>query len=162
MYTPTASFTIGGHFYSYDSCHLTEVGRRFGALLQGEFTNQVHHHAFETIVQMVIGLPRSDPSRSKSSYRVNPFFISALELKVHSVVALCLMVLHPRSYAMKEHATQLSQAVRHAQSIATEIIKRLGHGALGRKHPYFEKRSYLDAGEVFAWQLGLEKWHVLS
>lgn len=25
VYTPVASFTIGGHFYSYDSIHLTEV-----------------------------------------------------------------------------------------------------------------------------------------
>lgn len=63
---------------------------------------------------------------------------------------------------MKAHKTQLSQVVRHAQSIATEIMERLGYGALNRNHPYFGKRSYLDAGDVFAWQLGLEKWQVLS
>ncbi|KAN0092508.1 hypothetical protein V8E55_003292 [Tylopilus felleus] len=65
VYTPTASFTIGGHFYSYDCCHLTEIARYFDVVLRGELTNQVHHHAFETIMQMIIGLPRSDPNRSE-------------------------------------------------------------------------------------------------
>ncbi|KAF8549209.1 hypothetical protein OG21DRAFT_1525962 [Imleria badia] len=145
VYTPTASFSIGGHFYSYDCCHLTEIGRRFDALLNGRLTNQVHHHAFETIVQMVIGLPRSNPNRS---------------LKTHSIVALCLMVLQPESYKMKEHKTQLSPVVRRAQSIAKEIINTLGYGAVDQ-YPYFAKRNYLDAGETFPWQLGLEQWQVL-
>ena len=66
MYTPVASFTIGGHFYSYDSIHLTEVARYFDFVRDGSFTNQVHHHALETLAQMLVGLPRSDPNRSKS------------------------------------------------------------------------------------------------
>ncbi|KAF8119959.1 hypothetical protein EV363DRAFT_1102755, partial [Boletus edulis] len=57
VYTPVASFTIGGHFYSYDSCHLTEMGRYFDVQRNGGLTNQMHHHALETLIRMVIGIP---------------------------------------------------------------------------------------------------------
>ncbi|KAH0836370.1 hypothetical protein J3R83DRAFT_7943 [Lanmaoa asiatica] len=66
VYTPVMSFTIGGHFYSYDSIHLTEVAHYFDFMCDGSFTNQIHHHALETLAQMLIGLPRSDPNHSKS------------------------------------------------------------------------------------------------
>jgi hypothetical protein len=65
VYTPVASFTIGGHFYSYDMCHLTEFGRYLDFQRNGELTNQMHHHALETLVRMVLGLPRLDPHRGK-------------------------------------------------------------------------------------------------
>lgn len=71
------------------------------------------------------------------------------------------MVLEPKSYKMKEHKIQHSLVLRHAQSIAKEILEKLGHGTVNQHHPYFGKRSYLDAGEVFSWQSGLEQWQVL-
>ncbi|KAF8549214.1 hypothetical protein OG21DRAFT_623975 [Imleria badia] len=70
QYTPVASFTLSGHFYSYDNLHLTQLARYLDVARKGNLANQVHHHAFETLVQLVIDLPRSDPERS--NLRCNP------------------------------------------------------------------------------------------
>ena len=44
VYTPTASFTWGGHFYCYDSMHYTEHACQIDKKNWGITTNEYHEH----------------------------------------------------------------------------------------------------------------------
>jgi hypothetical protein len=57
VYTPTPSITQGGHFYTYDSLHLTEFSRSLDLQTKGAFSNQVHPSAGLTIMMMMAALP---------------------------------------------------------------------------------------------------------
>ena len=57
VYTPTASFTRGGHFYRYDSMHYTERARRIDKKNWGITTNEHHEHTFYIVCLMVVALP---------------------------------------------------------------------------------------------------------
>ncbi|KAG6381465.1 hypothetical protein JVT61DRAFT_37 [Boletus reticuloceps] len=46
--------------------HLTELMHYFDVAHAGGLMNQVHNHAFEIPIQMIIGLPCSDPNPNKS------------------------------------------------------------------------------------------------
>ncbi|KAG6371783.1 hypothetical protein JVT61DRAFT_9138 [Boletus reticuloceps] len=144
VYTPTAAFTIGGHFYSYECFHLTEIARYFDVTLKGELTNQVHHHSLETLMQMIVGLPHLDRER---------------KLKKNTLLALCLMVIHPKRYRLKVHDTiRSTQVSAYCQTIATDIVNSMGGPEFDPQHPYFGKRSYVDAGEDVDWILLISNW----
>ncbi|KAF8954509.1 hypothetical protein BDZ97DRAFT_1766087 [Flammula alnicola] len=57
VYTPTPSVTLGGHFYTYNTMHLTEVARAFDVRNNGKHTNQDHTSAQATIAMMMCALP---------------------------------------------------------------------------------------------------------
>lgn len=61
VYTPTASFSTGGHFYNYNCMHLTELSRFIDAELATTATNQDMEHALETLRRMVIAIPFLSP-----------------------------------------------------------------------------------------------------
>lgn len=65
VYTPVASFATGGHFYNYESMHLTELSRYIDHKLGRILTNQVHEHSLATFHRMVINLPRISRRVSK-------------------------------------------------------------------------------------------------
>lgn len=49
--------TSGGHFVTYDSLHLTALGRLFDKKTGGIATNAEHDYHFETFVHMVRYIP---------------------------------------------------------------------------------------------------------
>lgn len=57
VYTPVPSVTIGGHLYSYNTMHLTELCRSLQKDSQGRFTNQDHSSATVTTSLMLAALP---------------------------------------------------------------------------------------------------------
>ena len=57
VYTPCPSVTIGGHFYSYHTLHLTELSRLIHQKSEGGFTNADHQSAGLTIALMMACLP---------------------------------------------------------------------------------------------------------
>lgn len=57
VYTPCPSVTIGGHFYSYHTLHLTELSRLILRQSKGGLTNADHRSAGLTIALMMACLP---------------------------------------------------------------------------------------------------------
>ena len=65
VYTPLASVAVGGHFYSYNTMHLTEESRSIDSL-HGKFTtNKEHYHVLDTLIRMVLALPYLSPNIGK-------------------------------------------------------------------------------------------------
>ena len=54
VYSPNKSVTIGGHFLTYDSLHLTAVSRAFDAQNEYSITNQSHHSVHPILAQMLV------------------------------------------------------------------------------------------------------------
>ena len=57
VYTPVPSVAIGGHMYSYNAMHLTELCRSIQKESDGQFTNQDHSSASITMALMLAALP---------------------------------------------------------------------------------------------------------
>ena len=107
---------------------------------------------------MVIGLPRSDPKRSKSlSEFVLHFHLTAVELKTHTLTALCLMVLHPETFRMPGHDIRPTKIIKLGQAIAKDLLSSMGYDDVNGDHPYFCGRNCRDPGDDFAWFDGLSK-----
>ena len=124
--------------------------------------NQVHHHAYQTILQMINGLPQLNPGHSKSSscvaYR---FWLIVVDLKTHSIFTLYLMAIQYEKYRLKGHEMCSSNAMAHGHSIAQEIVKKLGHDTVNNDHPYFTRRNYLDPGDDFEWHSAFVQWQTI-
>ncbi|KAG2336061.1 hypothetical protein BDR05DRAFT_953632 [Suillus weaverae] len=110
VYTPIASFATGGHFYNYESMHLTELSRYVDHKQGKHLTNQEHEHSLETFQRMVLNLPRI-------SRRV--------KLYSRSLMALCMMVLDCDKYvAAGTEKPKLNRGTtKQAHDIANAIIK---------------------------------------
>ena len=68
VYTPIPSVTLGGHFYSYSTLHLTELCRSIQKKSEGHFTNQDHSSAPITIALMMVALSLIPEQREWSHY----------------------------------------------------------------------------------------------
>jgi len=68
VYTPVPSVTLGGHFYTYNALHLTEMGRACDMHTSGRFTNQSHFSSSLTIALMMAALPLNKHLRKFLSY----------------------------------------------------------------------------------------------
>jgi len=75
VYTPVKGSTAGGHFYCYDTMHLTELiahfdgGRDEDGVPRSSFGTNAHHpdlHRFAA--RMILALPRIVKERRKSTY----------------------------------------------------------------------------------------------
>ncbi|KAF8418657.1 hypothetical protein L210DRAFT_3655539 [Boletus edulis BED1] len=111
VYTPTASFCRGGHFFSYDALHLTEQSRHIDKLKGRYVTNQQHRGTLETLSRMVIALPII--SESKALYK-------------RSIVALCGMVVYDGEYRSQQTKRQKSDCHEQAKTMAMKVLSHLG------------------------------------
>lgn len=66
VYTPVRTLATGGHFYTYETLHLTEMSRAFDRKHAREVTNTTHVSSFPTLCAMMIHILRLD-GRSKPS-----------------------------------------------------------------------------------------------
>ena len=57
VYTPVPSVVRGGHFYNYNSLHLTEVSRAIDLRSEDALSNQTHSSATLTLTMMLAALP---------------------------------------------------------------------------------------------------------
>ena len=69
VYTPIPSIVRGGHFYNYNSLHLTEVSRAIDYMTNASLSNQTHNSTPLTLVMMMLALPLYN------DYRKINFFI---------------------------------------------------------------------------------------
>jgi hypothetical protein len=60
VYTPVRTLATGGHFYTYDTLHLTEMSRAFDRLHGREVTNTTHVSSFMTLCAMMVYVLRAD------------------------------------------------------------------------------------------------------
>jgi len=57
VFTPVPSVTIGGHLYSYNALHLTELSRSLDKKTNEKFTNTSHPSSTLTVALMLAALP---------------------------------------------------------------------------------------------------------
>ena len=57
VYTPVPSVVWGGHFYNYNSLHLTEVSQLLDIMTNEAISNQTHSSASLTLSMMMSVLP---------------------------------------------------------------------------------------------------------
>ncbi|KAG1791151.1 uncharacterized protein HD556DRAFT_1445406 [Suillus plorans] len=110
VYTPVTSFATGGHFYNYETMHLTELSRYIDHKQGRTLTNQVHEHSLETFQRMVINLPRIS---------------RRIKLYSRPLIALCIMVFDCNKYvaAGTEKPKFKTNTTKPAHDIANAIIK---------------------------------------
>lgn len=60
VYTPDKSVTVGGHFLTYDSLHISEMSRRYDCENPNMVTNQDHPGCQFVLVQMLMGILARD------------------------------------------------------------------------------------------------------
>ena len=65
VYTPVPSITSGGHFYSYDTMHLTGATCDFDKATGGDFTNHFHESPLLTMSMMINNM-RTEKRTGKS------------------------------------------------------------------------------------------------
>lgn len=88
VFTPTKSVTIGGHYFTYDTLHLTDAARFFDIHRPGA-TNQHHTSAQLTLSAMAVNMIRRGPN--STSFPVNhlslwSYFIRSLPSQTPGVV----------------------------------------------------------------------------
>ncbi|KAG2359130.1 hypothetical protein BDR07DRAFT_1488640 [Suillus spraguei] len=120
VYTPVATFATGGHFYNYESMHLTEVSRHIDHKQGKTLTNQIHAHSLETFQRMIVNLPRI-------SRRV--------KLYSRPLIALCMMVLDGNKYvaAGTEKPKLKTSTTKRAHEIASTVKET--NGSNNPMHP---------------------------
>ncbi|KAF8958772.1 hypothetical protein BDZ97DRAFT_1923393 [Flammula alnicola] len=82
VYSPNKSVVAGGHLYTYNALHLTEINRYYDTIYPFQVTNQSHVSAQLTLVRMLLVIP----DRTDKVYYRKP------------VTALCRMILMPHEY----------------------------------------------------------------
>ncbi|KAE9383037.1 hypothetical protein BT96DRAFT_1009721 [Gymnopus androsaceus JB14] len=140
VFTPAMCVTHGGHFYSFDTMHLTEFTRALH-VKAGEFvTNAIHEGIIETLVRMLLALP---DMTTRVFYK-------------RSIASLCLMVLYPKLY--EAPGTKISNAIpyiKEARNIARIVIREyLGIVSTNTiqkdlKNFISQSEDYRDPGEPF-------------
>ncbi|KAH7904486.1 hypothetical protein BJ138DRAFT_1119367 [Hygrophoropsis aurantiaca] len=133
VYTPDASFTIGGHFFTYNTLHLTEMARRIDHTSGYLTTNQFHEHTQETLCRMVLGIP---------------YLYPGTKLYERPMLALCVMVCNQRPYTVKEVGVMLAEHQDAASAICVRILKHLGYTRTSAKNELARiDADYTDPGE---------------
>ena len=98
VYTPTASFMRGGHFYRYDSMHHTEQARRIDKKHWGITTNEYHEHTFYLLCLMTLALPLTEHGMSDFYSMKAADFNTIAAIHKTALAGLILQVLDPKTY----------------------------------------------------------------
>ena len=102
VYTATPSYVSGGHFYTYETLHLTEFSRSFDHLPDGEFATNANNNVLWVLCRMAMALHMLQgthgtlirhPSHPFSNWN-GPF----IELYKKPLVALAKMILDHEHY----------------------------------------------------------------
>jgi hypothetical protein len=64
VYTPSPAYCSGGHFYTYETMHLTEQSRRFDHLHSERSTNE-DHQVLRILCRMALALKHAAIGRSE-------------------------------------------------------------------------------------------------
>ncbi|KAJ3978513.1 hypothetical protein F5890DRAFT_1479295, partial [Lentinula detonsa] len=110
VYTPRASVASGGHFYNYDSLHLTEWTRRIQHLQSNAVTNQDPARVKEALNMMMLNFPNN---QGKYFYR-------------RALAALCRMVLAENEYIHQQQAKlKVGNKLDQKAEAMAEIVARV-------------------------------------
>ena len=166
VFTPNPSFARGGHFVCLDSMHLTEVARDIDAVYSGFTTNTDHPHMLETLVRLVLALPRLDPLRGEylSSRPIGACTHTTPVLYRRPLLALCVQVLDVHRYHVPGTSQHMPNYLRMAQGIAEAVLTDMGCSVV-EAHVELEKprHDWKGPGEVYVIaDEVLEAWRHLS
>lgn len=145
VYTPTPSYVSGGHFYTYETMHLTEFSRSFDHRPGGEFSTNANHDVLWILCRMAMSLHMLHGARGKLIH------ILCLYTTAHSVVpdlytkplvALAKMILQhadydPAGYSVPKPEGAELRDLDSAKRIMQNFIATLGKvdpGALDLKY----------------------------
>lgn len=98
MYTPTPSVTIGGHFYTYNTLHLTECARIYDIHTKSILTNQYHNGVTQTMALMMAALPLFPDLGRSLSLSCSPRYSPLAAIRKKPLAALCKMVANTSHY----------------------------------------------------------------
>lgn len=60
VYTPVRTLATGGHFFTFETTHLTEMSQKFDHKNGLHVTNTTHVSAYETLINMLLYTLRDD------------------------------------------------------------------------------------------------------
>ena len=156
VYTPVASACVGGHFYSLDTMHLTEMSRDIDASHGTFVTNQLHGHALETVVRLMLALPHTSLERGvyrSSEHTVRTrLIVVPTDIPRRCVIALCVQVLDPNRYHAPGAPECTANFLRDAQILALGILEDMGLDLQGGH------RELEDT--VVGWRESGEPWRI--
>ncbi|KAF8810840.1 hypothetical protein BYT27DRAFT_7209061 [Phlegmacium glaucopus] len=160
VYTPVPSVVLGGHFYTYNSLHLTELWRAIDKRTNSRFTNQTHPNSTLTIMMMMAALP----------------ILQESHLRRKSLAALCRMVLHvsdysgpiadrdlviynskrPKKYKVKEmpdveYAKQLAKKLQTKMALKLDVCHSL-QSSSGPEDFLFTPPGWVHPGDLIRWK----------
>ncbi|KAF9456891.1 hypothetical protein BDZ94DRAFT_1314719 [Collybia nuda] len=69
VYTPVRTVACGGHFYNYDTLHLTEVLRHYDKTRANQVTNTTHISTYRTLCQMMLRRMRDNNTMCTTTSR---------------------------------------------------------------------------------------------
>ena len=130
VYMPVAGLSRGGHSFSLDTMHLTELSRSVDSEAGKYITNDSHLGTLETLCRLVIFLTVLPKWRSESYlfFWSNPLN-NVIELYKCSLVALWGMVIHHEAYVTQDADVQQSMMLPMAKNIANAVLDMFGLGS---------------------------------
>lgn len=60
VYTPVRTLAVGGHFFTFETMHLTEMSQKFDKKYGLHVTNTTHVSAYDTLNHMLLYTLRDD------------------------------------------------------------------------------------------------------
>lgn len=159
VYTPVRTVATGGHFFLYETMHLTEVSRAFDRRKGLCVTNTSHVSAYHTLCCMMVNVIRGD--------LMGKFFLvlsvhfreltGYAEFKLKPLDALCRMVLNNTAYIAQTGIARLTRSVKQdaestipklARTIATYFVRRLNLDKDDDEYLFKHGESWMDPGEI--------------
>src|SRR4051812_11020902 len=105
VYTPVPSVTAGGHFYTYDSLHLSEFSRLYDRKDPFGLTNQEHPSSQTMLSIMVLVIAKGEQRSGLFLFLVSGHFLMGFAaLRRKPLHSLCRMVIKPELYMSTEVA----------------------------------------------------------
>jgi hypothetical protein len=131
VFTPTPAVTSGGHYFSYNGMHLTEVASAYDVCTRGKLTNQEHLSSTDTLCMMMChytlekipSVPNDQPNQKTKKNKKGSDIVRAIE------IAKAL-----------QQGLGLSHMVQH--------YPKKGYMSDAKRDFIFEHGNWMDPGEV--------------
>lgn len=127
VYTPVRSVATGGHFYLYETMHLTELSRAFDKRKGLCVTNTSHVSAHDTLCMMMVSVIRGDLT-SKYLLLSSVHFKELTdypEFKLKPLHALCCMVLNHEDYIAQTGDPKLTRSVKDNAALTIPKLAKI-------------------------------------
>jgi hypothetical protein len=180
VFTPVPSVTIGGHLYSYNALHLTELSRSLDKKTDEKFTNTSHPSSTLTVALMLAALPLLKDKGMFFCIFILFYLNYCIVLHQKPLAALCRMVQHPAAYSPpfqdvdfpawklwnKGSKKKTLEDFEFANKVANSLIKNLKLSLTVQHYPsknpekpdfIFDGLGFHDPGDMVEWSFCVPK-----